>query len=222
MANQFGLIACKSAWPIKYVSYLLLPMAFKPHELPQRNHPSHCKPPLPTLELSFWSPAKAPTFSFPNHVSNFVYSRNTTENGIFPDYWWADRWNKDTKPREDLLNTHPSNYKRRRFPVRWASRDGALAEFWIICAAYQVPPSMGFSRQEYWSGLPLPSPIIETESSIDWKVVGCRGNHQSYTGSLEYGLFVLGLKIKLLEHRVAVIHKCVCVSHNRVWLFATP
>ena len=25
-------------------------------------------------------------------------------------------------------------------------------------AAYQSPPSMGFSRQEYWSGLPLPSP----------------------------------------------------------------
>ena len=27
-------------------------------------------------------------------------------------------------------------------------------------AAYKAPPSMGFSRQEYWSGLPLPSPII--------------------------------------------------------------
>jgi len=26
-------------------------------------------------------------------------------------------------------------------------------------AAYQAPPSMGFSRQQYWSGLPLPSPI---------------------------------------------------------------
>ena len=24
--------------------------------------------------------------------------------------------------------------------------------------AYQAPPSMGFSRQEYWSGLPFPSP----------------------------------------------------------------
>ena len=24
--------------------------------------------------------------------------------------------------------------------------------------AHQAPPSMGFSRQEYWSGLPLPSP----------------------------------------------------------------
>ena len=30
-----------------------------------------------------------------------------------------------------------------------------LATPWT--AAYQAPPSMGFSRQEYWSGLPLPS-----------------------------------------------------------------
>ena len=28
-------------------------------------------------------------------------------------------------------------------------------------AAYQAPPSMGFSRQEYWSGVPLPSPKNE-------------------------------------------------------------
>ena len=28
-------------------------------------------------------------------------------------------------------------------------------------AAYQAPLSMGFSRQEYWSGLPLPSPVTE-------------------------------------------------------------
>ena len=26
-------------------------------------------------------------------------------------------------------------------------------------AAYQAPPSLGFSRQEYWSGLPFPSPM---------------------------------------------------------------
>ena len=32
-----------------------------------------------------------------------------------------------------------------------------LANPWI--AAYQAPPSMGFSRQEYWSGVPLPSPM---------------------------------------------------------------
>ena len=28
-------------------------------------------------------------------------------------------------------------------------------------AGYQAPPSMGFSRQEYWSGVPLPSPQLE-------------------------------------------------------------
>ena len=27
-----------------------------------------------------------------------------------------------------------------------------------LTVAYQAPPSMGFSRQEYWSGVPLPSP----------------------------------------------------------------
>ena len=32
--------------------------------------------------------------------------------------------------------------------------------------AYQVPPSMGFSRQEYWSGLPFLSPKGRTQYSI--------------------------------------------------------
>ena len=26
--------------------------------------------------------------------------------------------------------------------------------------AYQAPPSMGFPRQEFWSGVPLPSPLF--------------------------------------------------------------
>ena len=36
------------------------------------------------------------------------------------------------------------------------SRVGLFATPWTV--AYQAPPSMGFSRQEYWSGLPFPSP----------------------------------------------------------------
>ena len=32
--------------------------------------------------------------------------------------------------------------------------------------AHQAPPSLGFSRQEHWSGLPFPSPIHESEK---WK-----------------------------------------------------
>ena len=35
-----------------------------------------------------------------------------------------------------------------------------LATPWT--AAYQAPLSMGFSRQEYWSGVPLPSPNKHT------------------------------------------------------------
>ena len=33
-------------------------------------------------------------------------------------------------------------------------------------AAHQAPPSLGFSRQEHWSGLPFPSPMYESEK---WK-----------------------------------------------------
>ena len=36
------------------------------------------------------------------------------------------------------------------------SRVRLFATSWTV--AYQAPPSMGFSRQEYWSGLPFPSP----------------------------------------------------------------
>ena len=34
-------------------------------------------------------------------------------------------------------------------------------------AAYQAPPPMGVSRQEYWSGLPLPSPKLDMLSRIN-------------------------------------------------------
>ena len=33
-------------------------------------------------------------------------------------------------------------------------------------AAYQAPPSMGFSRQQYWSGVPLPSPYIKGNARL--------------------------------------------------------
>ena len=40
--------------------------------------------------------------------------------------------------------------------MKLLSRVRLLATPWT--AAHQAPPSMGFSRQEYWSGVPLPSP----------------------------------------------------------------
>ena len=45
--------------------------------------------------------------------------------------------------------------------VKLLSRVWLLATPWIT--AHQAPPSMGFSRQEYWSGVPLPSPTTEPQ-----------------------------------------------------------
>ena len=42
--------------------------------------------------------------------------------------------------------------------VKSLSRVRLLETSWT--AAYQAPPSVGFSRQEYWSGVPLPSPSL--------------------------------------------------------------
>ena len=49
-----------------------------------------------------------------------------------------------------------SNAWKWKVKVKSLSRVRLLATPWT--AADQAPPSMGFSRQEYWSGLPLPSP----------------------------------------------------------------
>ena len=51
-----------------------------------------------------------------------------------------------------------SNPWKWKVKVKSLSRVRLLATPWT--AAYQAPPSMGFSRQEYWSGMPLPSPSI--------------------------------------------------------------
>ena len=46
--------------------------------------------------------------------------------------------------------------------VKLLSRVRLLVTPWT--AAYQAPPSTGFSRQEYWSGVPLPSPKVSSLS----------------------------------------------------------
>ena len=46
---------------------------------------------------------------------------------------------------------------------KWKLKVKLLSHVWLFAtpwtAAYQAPPSMGFARQEYWIGVPLPSPI---------------------------------------------------------------
>ena len=51
-----------------------------------------------------------------------------------------------------------SNAWKWKVKVKSLSRARLLATPWT--AGYQAPPSMGFSRQEYWNGVPLPSPLF--------------------------------------------------------------
>ena len=48
--------------------------------------------------------------------------------------------------------------------MKLLSRVQLFATPWM--AAHQAPPSMGFARQEYWSGVPLPSPSEFLKASI--------------------------------------------------------
>ena len=51
-----------------------------------------------------------------------------------------------------------SNAWKWKVKVKSLSRVRLFTTPWT--AAHQAPPSMGFSRQEYWSGVPLPSPRL--------------------------------------------------------------
>ena len=66
-----------------------------------------------------------------------------------------------------------SNAGKWKVKVKSLSHVRLLATPWT--AAHQAPPSMGFSRQECWSGVPLPSPMLthlkpshEWETSLDY------------------------------------------------------
>ena len=52
-----------------------------------------------------------------------------------------------------------------RKKVKSLSRVQLFATPWTV--AYQAPPSMRFSRQEYWSGLPFPSPGDLSDPGIE-------------------------------------------------------
>ena len=47
---------------------------------------------------------------------------------------------------------------------KWKVKVKSLSRVWLLAtpwtAAYQAPPPMGFSRQDYWSGVPLPFPYF--------------------------------------------------------------
>ena len=64
-----------------------------------------------------------------------------------------------------------SNTWKWKAKVKSLSHARLLATPWT--AAYQAPPSMRFSRQEYWSGVPLPSPLTKMMPNLPRKTKTC-------------------------------------------------
>ena len=62
---------------------------------------------------------------------------------------------------------------------KWKVKVKSLSRVWLLATpwtvAYKAPPSMGFSRQEYWSGVPSPSPASvwdECNCAVVWTFFG--------------------------------------------------
>ena len=80
---------------------------------------------------------------------------------------------------------------------------------------HQAPPSLGFSRQEHWSGLPFPSPMHESESEVVQLCLTLSDPMDcSPPGSSVHGIF----QARVLEWgAIAFSESLSCVQ-----LFATP
>ena len=78
-------------------------------------------------------------------------------------------------------------------------------------AAYQAPSSMGFSRQEYWSGVPLPSPnCTRFEFYYQWDFckpgVGCLPPRPQGIVELTFSLDCLACLVSLPGDHATSIH----------------
>ena len=84
-----------------------------------------------------------------------------------------------------------------------------LATPWT--AAHQAPPSMGFSRQEYWSGVPLPSPFMNSLLSYKISIKNGENKLSFLNGWLNY------ISIIFLHFIAYSIHRHLVFPIIRQW-----
>ena len=87
--------------------------------------------------------------------------------------------------------------------VKSLSRVRLLATPWT--AAYQAPPSMGFSRQEYWSGVPLPSPV-QSLSRVQFFVTPWTSGQQASLSITNSRSFLKLMSIQLVMPSNHLLH----------------
>ena len=89
---------------------------------------------------------------------------------------------------------------------KWKVKVKLLSRVWLLAtpwtAAQQAPPSMGFSRQEYQSGLPLPSPLFPWPGikSGPPELGACRVLAPGPPGKSHVSFFKLSSTVKNFKH----------------------
>ena len=86
---------------------------------------------------------------------------------------------------------------------KWKGKVKLLSRVWLFetpwTAAYQALPSMGFSRQEYWSGVPWPVPKLvqlKVGFSADWGL-----DWQNFLSDFTWLFFSLHVATQILQHQ---------------------
>ena len=81
----------------------------------------------------------------------------------------------------EAVRRYPKSKGKRRSPTKTVQLVQSLSHVQLFVTpwtvAQQAPPSMGFSRQEYWSGLPFPSPYPASWETIKMKCFRYRHTH---------------------------------------------
>ena len=89
---------------------------------------------------------------------------------LCPTLWDPIDGSPPGSPVPGILQARTLEWVAISFSIAWKVKVKSLSRVRLLAtpwtAAYQAPPSMGFSRQEYWSGLPLPSPMDYTVYGI--------------------------------------------------------
>ena len=84
-------------------------------------------------------------------------------------------------------------------------------------AAHQAPPTLGFSKQKYWSGLPLPSPMHESEvaqlcltlcNPMDCSLPGSSAHEIFQARVLEWGAIAFSREILRVRNSLLILWHC--------------
>ena len=106
------------------------------------------------------------------------------------DSVWPHRWQPPGSPIPGILQARTLEWVAISFSNagKWKVKVKSLSRVWLFAtpwtAAHQAPPSLGFSRQEYWSGVPLPSPLTLLGLHFTlWLEISCHHTELPYASS---------------------------------------